>query len=118
MFGDSVPGSVPLLVLRRGLADDAAREAAAEDPVLALVPLDPVLLPGPGPEQGRGNVREAAGEETPDTAVPLHGLPVAADDAGPAAVDLAADAGIPVTLAEAELPLVLHDVGHLVGRDY
>ena len=51
MFGDSVPGSVPLLVLRRGLADDAGREAAAEDPVLALVPLDPVLLPSTRPEQ-------------------------------------------------------------------
>ena len=47
----SVPGSTPLLVLSRGLADDTGGEETAEDPVLTLVPLDPVLLPSTRPEQ-------------------------------------------------------------------
>ena len=86
-------------------------------PVLTLVPLYPVLLPGRGPEEGRGDVREAAGDETPDAAVLLHGLPVVADDAGPAAIDLAADARVPVALAQPVLPLVLNDVGHVGSQN-
>ena len=85
-------------------------------PVLALIPLDPVLLPGRGPEEGRGDVWETTGDETPHTPVLLHGLSVVADDTGPTAVDLTANPGVPITLAQSILPLVLDNVGHLVGK--
>ena len=82
-------------------------------PVLALLPLYPVLLPGGGPEEGRGDVREAAGDETPQAAVLLHGLPVVADHTGGAAEDLAAGPRVAVALAQPVLPLVLDNVGHV-----
>jgi len=106
-----------LLVLGGSLTDDAGSAETAENPVLALLPLYPVLLPGGGPEEGRGDVREAAGDETPHTAVLLHGLPVVAGDTGAAAEDLAADARVPVALAQPVLPLVLNDVGHVGSQN-
>jgi len=103
-------------VLGSSLTDDTGGAAAAKDPVLALLPLYPVLLPGRGPEEGRGDVWETAGEETPHAPLLLHGLSVVADDTRRAAPDLAADARVPVTLAQSILPLVLDNVGHLLGK--
>ena len=47
----SVPaGLSSLLVLGRRLTDDTRSEAAGEEPVLALLPLYPVLLSSSGPD--------------------------------------------------------------------
>merc|ERR1711862_503795 len=84
--------------------------ADSHGPVLPLLTLDAVLLPGGGPEERGGDPGEAAGDHAPATSVLANSLAIVTDKTRTTEISLATNPQILITFTHTVLPLILYNI--------